>query len=112
MTEVVRLPELIPEKRAAAMLDVSLSTIQRMRKAGKIKAKLIGGRWKYRLDWLLDYLNEADNTCTNETALSKSVTTTCPGVPTQTVGVPPGTTLRLDRQNANRLAQATFGTRN
>ncbi|WP_246423859.1 helix-turn-helix domain-containing protein [Roseospira goensis] len=112
MTEVARLPELMSEKRAASILDVSLSTIQRMRKAGKIKAKLIGGRWKYRLDWIKEYLDEADNICESASASVKSANTISRNGQTQTVGAPHGSTLPLDRQSANRLAQATFGTRN
>jgi excisionase family DNA binding protein len=56
-------PTWLPEKTVAQRLDVSKYTIQRMRKAGKLKAKKIGNRWKYREDWLREYEDQEDTQC-------------------------------------------------
>ena len=56
MTEgVISLPVWIEERALAARWNVSIYTIQRIRKRGEVKAKLIGGRWKYREDWVREY---------------------------------------------------------
>ena len=59
---LVPLPLWISERDVAERWGVSIFTVQRERKRGKLKAKRIGGRWKYRDDSLREY-EDKDTPC-------------------------------------------------
>ena len=59
MSDVTLMPIWIEERAVAKRWGVSIYTVQRERKRGRLKAKRLGGRWKYRSDWLREYEDEA-----------------------------------------------------
>lgn len=98
---------LLSEGDVANQLGVSVFTVQRMRKRGEIKSKKIRGRWKYRQEWLVEYLEKADNQCDAMTSSASGSTSLSVGAGA-TCGAPAGTTQIHDRQSAHLSAQATF----
>ena len=56
---IVAMPVWFDERTVAKRWGVSVYTVQRERKRGRLKAKRLGGRWKYRSDWLREYEDEA-----------------------------------------------------
>ena len=45
-----KLKQLITEREAARLLNISVSTLRRLRKAGKIKAQKVGSQVRYRIE--------------------------------------------------------------
>jgi excisionase family DNA binding protein len=101
------LPQLLSERQAANYLGISKPTLVRLRKKGVIKAKQIGRQWFYRVDWLQEYLDEADNQCKNQN-VSRLDDISSTGGQTVPTGAPAGTTHGLDRPGAHHSAQAIF----
>lgn len=56
---VLALPKLLTESEAAEQLGVSVDTMQRERKRGRMPFRKIGGRIKYTPDDLLRYIERA-----------------------------------------------------
>lgn len=54
------LPVLLEERVAARELGISVHTLRRIRQRGEIRAKKIGGRWKYRAEWIEAYIEDTD----------------------------------------------------
>lgn len=111
MSEIVNLPKLLSERQVAEALGVSVYTVQRLRKAGDIKAKRIGRQWKITETWLREYLAEEDNHCPAAND-SRSGNTGCHEGRTARSGAEPGSTGTLDRRSALASAQATLSRRN
>jgi excisionase family DNA binding protein len=102
VSNTIKIPALFPEKEAARLLEISVSTLVRLRKSGAIKAKKIGNRWKYREDWLLEFLDKEDNPCKT---FSESESISSVRDQTAPSGVHAGTTHKLDRHAAHLSAQ-------
>lgn len=99
------LPMWIDERAVADRWGVSTYTVQRERKRGKVKAKRLGGRWKYRDDWLREYEDQEDTPCRKSSGLQNGSST---GGLTARAGAPVGSTQEPDRHDVHRLAQAIF----
>jgi len=54
--DILKLPELLPERQAAARLGMSADTLRRIRSRGEIAYVKIGGRPRYTEQHILDYL--------------------------------------------------------
>jgi excisionase family DNA binding protein len=102
--KVVRLPKWLTEQDVAARLGVHKSTVQRLRKRGEFKAKLIGGRWKVREDWLYEYEDE-DTPCRSS---SGSANGFLESDQTARTGASAGSIQKLDRRDVHRSAQTIF----
>jgi hypothetical protein len=63
VAEVIPPPVWMEEQVLAARWNVSIFTVQRMRKRRELRAKRIGGRWKYREDWVREYEDQEDTPC-------------------------------------------------
>lgn len=109
----LRLPTLLTEREVSDVFGVSVDTIRRLRRAGKIAHTRIGGRIRYTEQHLLAYLERETQACADprENASARSGGTGSADDPTAPPGAEPGTMDPLDRQNAHRLAQRIFGTR-
>jgi hypothetical protein len=59
----------LSESDVAQRFGVSVWTVQRMRKDRVIKAKKLGGRWKYREDWLREFEDQEDTPCRKSSGL-------------------------------------------
>lgn len=105
MGEVIRMPIWIEERAVAQRWGVSVYTVQRYRKLGKIKAKCIGGRWKYREDWLREYEDQEDTPCLSTLGSGNGSSTSGP---TARVGASAGSIQQLDRRDVHRSAQRIF----
>ncbi len=114
MNEFVTLPKLYTLAEVANYLGVSADTIRRECKRNQIGFTRIGGRIKFTEDQVIEYLqSQRVNQCKKKSSTQdRSATVGCPNVEGQKTGVEPGTTLNLDRQDAHRLAQMTFGKHN
>lgn len=110
MSEVRRLPVLLSESQAADKLGVSIATMQRMRKRGDIAWRQIGGRVRYTIDDVRDYI-EGARRCANDGDRARSETSGFPSGPTPTLGASLGSIQLPDRQSANQLARQIFGRR-
>jgi Helix-turn-helix domain len=104
VAEVISLPVWMEEQDLANRWNVSIFTVQRMRKRGEIRAKRIGGRWKYREDWVREY-EEEETECQNNFASGSGFSTSGPTVRT---GVSVGSIQKLDRRDVHRSAQQIF----
>lgn len=101
--EIEHRPVPFDEAVAARKLGVSKATLTRERLAGRVHPIRMGARIIRYTDEILDeYLSRCRN------APDKSETTGSPSERGQTAGIERGTTKLLDRQDAHRLAQATF----
>ena len=71
----LRIPTLLTEREAAAVFGVSVDTIRRLRRAGKIAHTCIGGRIRYTQEHLLVYLERENRPCQDgeENGLERSV---------------------------------------
>ena len=105
MGEIIPMPLWIDERAVADRWGVSIYTVQRERKRGKIKAKRIGGRWKYREDWLREYEDQEDTPCLSNSESENGSLTSDPTVPT---GVSVGSIQQLDKRDVHRSAQQIF----
>lgn len=54
--DILKLPELLPERQAAARLGMSADTLRRIRSRGEIAYFKIGGRPRYTEQHIIDYL--------------------------------------------------------
>jgi excisionase family DNA binding protein len=101
---VVPLPRWLTEQDVAVRLRVHKSTVQRLRKRGEFKAKLIGGRWKVREDWLRQYEDE-ETPCGSSSGSGNGFSASDQTVRT---GASAGSIQGLDRRDVHRSAQAIF----
>ena len=108
-----RVPKLLTEREAAEAFGVSVDTIRRLRRAGKIAHTCIGGRFRYTEEHLVAYLERETRPCRDgkENALEKSADAGLAGGQTVPLGAGLGSTDLHDRQSAHRLAQRMFKTR-
>jgi len=56
LVDAIALPELLTEAEAGTRLTLSAATIQRMRRGRKIRHVMIGGRPRYTLAYLAEYI--------------------------------------------------------
>lgn len=115
MLEPVRLPRLMKEKIAAEQLGVSVDTIRRERKRGRIAYTMISGRVRYTDEHLLQYIRRQERgPCINETTIDqeKSADTGSAIAPIPRLGTGRGSTPLPDRRAAYLSAQATLSRRN
>ena len=56
MVDAIALPELLTEADAGTRLKLSAATMQRMRRGRKIRHVMIGGRPRYTLAYLAEYI--------------------------------------------------------
>ena len=98
--EPAQLPELMTEPQAAEKLGVSISTLRRTRRSGKIAHIWLSGRkLRYTMQHLADYLQQ-ETVCA-----TSSETTGSQSEPDQISGIERGSTPPLDKHAAKRLAQ-------
>ena len=102
---MISLPMWIEEASVAERWRVSIYTVQRIRKSGKVKAKRIGGRWKYREDWLREYEDKEDSPCLSGSGSGNGSLTSALTVRT---GASAGSIQQLDRHDVHRSAQRIF----
>ena len=57
MSSIPLPPLLLFENEVAEWLRVSIDTIRRERRKGRIKHKVIGGRPRYKHEWVADYID-------------------------------------------------------
>ena len=105
MGEVISLPLWMDERAVADRWGVSIYTVQRERKRGKVKAKRIGGRWKYREDWLREYEDQEDAPCLSPSGSGNGFSE---GGQTAQTGVSAGSIQTLDRRDVHLSAQKIF----
>jgi hypothetical protein len=103
--EVIPIRAWIDERAVADRWGVSIYTVRRERKRGKVKAKRIGGRWQYREDWLREYEDQEDTLCLSTSGSENGSSTSGPTAPT---GVSVGSIQQLDRRDVHRSAQQIF----
>lgn len=96
--------QLRTEQQAADWLHMTIFTLRRRRKEGKIGCYPIGGKFFYSIEHLETYLASIELCPKNG---SKSETTGSPST-TAPSTKPHGTTLALDKHAAHLLAQKTF----
>jgi len=101
---IVAMPVWFDEHTVAKRWGVSVYTVQRERKRGRLKAKRLGGRWKYRTDWLREYEDEA-TPCQSD---SRSENGSSTSGPTARIGASAGSIQQLDRRDVHRSAQQIF----
>lgn len=99
--EIEYRPVPFDEAEAARRLGMSKATLTRERLAGRVRPMRFGQRVIRYTD---EILNEYRELCRNDP--DKSENTGSRSAPDRTVGIERGTT--LGRQDAHRLAQATF----
>ncbi|MGP1394171.1 MAG: helix-turn-helix domain-containing protein [Inquilinaceae bacterium] len=108
-----QLSKLLTEREAAAALGVSVYTLHRERRYGRIRYTVIGLRKiRYTEAYLAEYIAARSVApCLDDepTAPDRSGTTGSPSGRTRPLGAGPGSTPALDRRAAHRLAQQTFG---
>lgn len=110
MGDVVSLkfPRLLFEEEVAELLGVSVDTVRRERKRGRLGFIKIGGRIRYAEDQVLAYLeNQREDPCAKK-GLARSADTGSASDPMadQRHGTEPGSMPRLDRRVAFLSAQA------
>lgn len=106
MSNVVAIPKLLTERDTAERIGISLSTLQRLRKTGRIECLRIGRRVKYTEHQILDYLEACK--CREKPAPHNSENTISPNALTHLTGAEPGSIQKRDRQNAKVLALKTL----
>lgn len=111
--DFVRIPALLTEREVADVFGVSVDTIRRLRRAGKISHTSIGGRIRYTEEHVLAYLEREIRPCRhgNGNVLERLEGVGLASGQTAPPGAGPGTTDLHDRQSAHRLAQRMFKTR-
>lgn len=109
----VRIPKLLIEREAAEAFGVSVDTIRRLRRAGKIAHTCIGGRIRYTEHHLTAYLERETRPCLGdkENGLERSADTGSASGQTALLGAEHGSTDLLDKHGAHRLAQRIFNKR-
>ena len=106
MGDVVGLPVLLTEKTAAARIGVSLTTLQRHRRAGAIECTKIGRCVKYTEQQILDYLESCK--CREKPAPLNSENISSANGAIRRTGADAGLIPSRDRQNAKVLALKTL----
>ena len=101
---IAAMPLWFDEHTVAKRWGVSVYTVQRERKRGRLKAKLLGGRWKYRSDWLREYEDEA-TPCRSNSESGDGFSTSGS---TARTGASVGSIQQLDRHDVHRSAQQIF----
>jgi hypothetical protein len=99
------LPRWIEKRAVAKRWGVSVYTVQRYRKQGKVKAKRIGGRWKYREDWLREYEDQEDAPCLRPSGSGNGFSASGE---TARTGASAGSINQLDKHDVHRSAQQIF----
>ena|SRR5690242_18777779 len=111
---VIRMPQLLTEFKAAEALGVSVDTLRRERKAGKIRSTMIRGRVRYTPDYLLDYIKAGERGACTAGAISESANSVAIGSQsglTAQLGAAPGSISEADRRLAHRSAQMILNRR-
>ncbi|WP_397603919.1 helix-turn-helix domain-containing protein [Sphingorhabdus sp.] len=113
MTNIFKLPALYSEAEAAECLNISVGTLQRIRREGRIRYRRFGtgdGRIKYTLDDLNDYIERITEGGWHrkQQERDKSDPIGFLNVPAATTGIEHGSTPPLDKHAASRLAQTTL----
>ena len=114
MQQLIRLPRLLTEAEAAQALGVSVDTLRRERKAGKIRHTVIRGRIRYTENHLLEYIEAGERGACTASAISdsaKSEDVGCQSGLTAPRGVGPGSISEPDRHAAHHSAQMIFNKR-
>ena len=106
MSALVQVPPLMTENEAAERLSISVHTLRRERRSGKIGYLTVASRPRYRESHLIAYLEARDvKPCESEvTAPAKLATIGCPNVQTRRSGAAHGSMSQADRQAGHRLA--------
>ena len=106
MGDAVQFPRLLTEREADAALGVSIDTLRRERKSGRLGYLNVRGRPRYLERHLLAYLDAQDvKPCESEpTGRGRSGTTGFPDAPIPPSGAAPGSTPPAARRVAHRLA--------
>ncbi|WP_366553310.1 helix-turn-helix domain-containing protein [Aquibaculum sediminis] len=106
MSNVHALPTLLSERQAAEALGVSIDTVRRARQRGEIRASFIGRRWKYRAEWIEDFIDRRALQWQGEGETAfRSAPTGCPAAPAPPPGTAPGSIRRPARPAEPPLAQ-------
>jgi hypothetical protein len=105
MVDATRLPRLLTERAAAALLDVSTDTLARERRAGKITHTMIRGRVRYTEAHLAQYIEQGERggCATSGSAPSAAIGSAGARIPWP--GAEPGSTDLADRHAAHLSAQ-------
>jgi len=104
-----QLPILMKEARAAQELDISIDTLQRIRKRGEISYRKVGSRYRYTPKDILEYLDNQRTACQPKKEQVKSAASGYQSETAHLIGTSPGLIPQLDRQSAAQLASQTFG---
>jgi excisionase family DNA binding protein len=110
----IRLPRLLTEGEAADALGVSVDTVRRERKAGKIRHTVIGGRVRYTENHLVAYIEAGERGACTASAISGSAKSEAIGSPsaqTAQLGAAPGSMSEPDRRVVHRSARMIFSKR-
>lgn len=111
MTDLLHLPRLLTEAEAADSLGISVFTLARERKAGRIRHRKMRRGVRYTAGDLAAYVESILVPACRDTEsvpASKSVATGSASAPTVRSGAGPGSIVSLDRHAAHRLAQQTL----
>jgi excisionase family DNA binding protein len=106
---VIAIPKLHTEAVAAEALGISIDTLQRLRRAGRIGFKRIGqgrGRIRYTESHLNDYLTSCEEAC-DKIDPGNSGSIGSENAPTADNGAVFGTTQSVVKLAMHRLAQTT-----
>lgn len=105
MADIVDLPQLFTEAEAADRLGLSVYTLARERKAGRIAYRKMRRGVRYTAGDLAGYVESIRVPSCRDDSASKSVATGSASGPTARHGAGPGSIVSLDRHAAHRLAQ-------
>ena len=111
MADIVELPQLFTEAEAADRLGLSIYTLARERKAGRIAYRKMRRGVRYTAGDLTAYVESIRvPSCRDveSNSASKSEASGSASGPTARHGAGPGSIVSLDRHAAHRLAQATL----
>ena len=100
------------EHEVAEWLRVSIDTVRRERRKGRIKYKMIGGRPRYRHEWVADYIDSNGVSPCLEgepESVSKSAHTGSREGRTAPLGAEHGTMRPPDKRAAHRSALTILG---
>ena len=100
-----RLPKLLTDQQAADYLRVSIYTVHRLRKLGRIGHCKVGRKARYTEDHLLNFLAEVNQEC----PAMNEASTGYPSAQDHKTGAELGMTATPDKQDVHRLAQEIVG---
>ena len=110
MSDIVNLPKLYTVDDVASYLDVSVDTVRREVKRGKLGYTRIGGRMRFTEDQITGYVgNQRSDPCESESKDGhKLVGAGSPNAETAVFGAEHGLTPKQDRHVVHRSAQQIF----